>query len=239
MENNGSDQATSDPWCPHQSQRLQSTLAELDRKIKMILELVEDNGDTFAQRAEMYYKKRPELIKVVVDLQRSYISLANKYDLLRSESLCGSSSNSFRLQLVPSSALLKLDHDEGAEERVNSCNNGNVGDYDSKRDSTSRSNDRLFSSEREKMWNKMWLSVSQLIEDNTSQQAELIRRNNEKRESIKELGLYVNKLQKENRRLKHSLSHLQLNNNDNYTNIDHLKQNRSHMSKLKGLVFGK
>ena len=60
--------------------------ADLDKKVKMMLNLVEEDGDSFTKRAEMYYKKRPELIEMVEDLHRSYRSLAERYDQLRSES---------------------------------------------------------------------------------------------------------------------------------------------------------
>lgn len=51
-----------------------------------MLKLIEGDADTFAQRAEMYYKKRPELVNMIEDLYRSYRSLAEQHDLLRLES---------------------------------------------------------------------------------------------------------------------------------------------------------
>lgn len=321
MEKEGSDKAASDDsrWLEkngssdrnsphhHQSQWLQSTVADLERKIKMIFELVDDKGDTFAQRAEMYYQKKPELIKVVEDLRRSYISLANKYAILRSESLCASS-NSFRLQSsVPSSAGLAVrlqeaeagnkalitdpkstsdqdEHEEdglhdhlrtstssdlpGARTLSNSAHslmmpgdacdeelirrrdkgdeqgnrrvckiNGGFDHSKRDRDSSTIGIGSRSEAERENMWNKMRLSVSELIDDNLSQQAELIKRNNDKRESIRGLGLYINQLQNENKCLKESLAQQQQLLNKNATDHRDAKYNRSHLSKLKGLVF--
>ncbi|KAH9609517.1 hypothetical protein KSS87_022509 [Heliosperma pusillum] len=66
------------PW-------LESTLAELNEKTKTMLMLVEDDADSFAQRAEMYYKKRPELISMVEDFYRAHRSLAERYDQLKSD----------------------------------------------------------------------------------------------------------------------------------------------------------
>ncbi|KAK9945576.1 hypothetical protein M0R45_011084 [Rubus argutus] len=43
------------PW-------LQSTLAELEKNTEAMLKLIQEDADSFAQRAEMYYKKRPQLI---------------------------------------------------------------------------------------------------------------------------------------------------------------------------------
>ncbi|GMI79815.1 hypothetical protein HRI_001650800 [Hibiscus trionum] len=69
-----------------QSHWLQTILSDLDTKIDAILRIiVQDDGETFAKRAEMYYQKRPELIEMVEELQKSYRLLAEKYDQLRSQ----------------------------------------------------------------------------------------------------------------------------------------------------------
>lgn len=58
---------------------------ELDEKTKAMLKLIEPDADSFAQRAEMYYKKRPELISMVEDFYRTHRSLAERYDLVTSD----------------------------------------------------------------------------------------------------------------------------------------------------------
>ncbi|KAK3004152.1 hypothetical protein RJ639_019048 [Escallonia herrerae] len=70
---------------PRRSPWLQSTLAELDDKTKAMLKIVEEDADSFAQRAEMYYKKRPELISMVEDFYRAHRSLAERYDLVKAD----------------------------------------------------------------------------------------------------------------------------------------------------------
>ncbi|GMJ01102.1 Networked 3A [Hibiscus trionum] len=67
------------------SQWLQSTLSELDNKTKAMLKLIEEDADSFAKRAEMYYKKRPELISLVEDFYRSHRLLAERYDQIKSD----------------------------------------------------------------------------------------------------------------------------------------------------------
>ncbi|GAB2281486.1 hypothetical protein Dimus_016073 [Dionaea muscipula] len=67
------------------SQWLQSTLAELDQKTKAMLKLIDEDADSFAQRAEMYYKKRPELISMVEEFYRAHRSLAERYEQLKSD----------------------------------------------------------------------------------------------------------------------------------------------------------
>ncbi|KAJ9186134.1 hypothetical protein P3X46_005669 [Hevea brasiliensis] len=69
---------------PLQSPWLQATLSDLDEKIQMMVNIIQDDGDSFVDRAERFYKRRPELLKIVQDLQNSYLSLAEKYDQLRS-----------------------------------------------------------------------------------------------------------------------------------------------------------
>jgi len=53
--------ARTSPW-------LCSTLSELDDKTKQMLKLIDQDADSFAQRAEMYYKKRPVLVDMLGDL---------------------------------------------------------------------------------------------------------------------------------------------------------------------------
>lgn len=54
-------------------------------RVESVIKLIEEDGDTFAKRAEMYYKKRPELINFVEESYRAYRSLAERYDHLSKE----------------------------------------------------------------------------------------------------------------------------------------------------------
>ncbi|VFQ78616.1 unnamed protein product [Cuscuta campestris] len=67
------------PW-------LQSTLDELDERTNAMLRIIEGDADSFARRAEMFYKKRPELISMVQDFYKAHRLLAEGYDQLKSES---------------------------------------------------------------------------------------------------------------------------------------------------------
>lgn len=53
---------------------------DMDEKIKQMIKLIEEDADSFAKRAEMYYKKRPELMKLVEEFYRAYRALAERYD---------------------------------------------------------------------------------------------------------------------------------------------------------------
>ncbi|KAL5069363.1 hypothetical protein RYX36_020250 [Vicia faba] len=79
------------PW-------LQSTLNELNEKTKTMLKLIEEDADSFAQRAEMFYKKRPELVSMVEDFYKIHRLLAERYDQVRPEA---------GIRLLPPSACLK------------------------------------------------------------------------------------------------------------------------------------
>lgn len=53
--------------------------------MKQMLKLIENDGDSFAKKAEMYYQKRPELIACVEELYRMYRALAERYDHVTGE----------------------------------------------------------------------------------------------------------------------------------------------------------
>ena len=54
--------------------------ADMDMKVSMMIRLLEEDGDSFAKKAEMYFQKRPELLKLVEELYRAYRALAERYD---------------------------------------------------------------------------------------------------------------------------------------------------------------
>lgn len=62
-----------------------SFFADMDTKVKSMIKLIEEDADSFARRAEMYYKKRPELMKLVEEFYRAYRALAERYDYATGE----------------------------------------------------------------------------------------------------------------------------------------------------------
>ena len=70
---------------PRVKTRKQSFAAEMDQNVKRMLKLIEDDGDSFVKKAEMYYQKRPELISHVEEFYRMYRSLAERYDHVTGE----------------------------------------------------------------------------------------------------------------------------------------------------------
>ncbi|KAL5542005.1 hypothetical protein UlMin_009715 [Ulmus minor] len=69
-----------DSHIPKNSKWLQENLTDMDAKVKSMIKLIEEDADSFARRAEMYYKKRPELMKLVEEFYRAYRALAERYD---------------------------------------------------------------------------------------------------------------------------------------------------------------
>ncbi|KAJ6378962.1 hypothetical protein OIU78_029056 [Salix suchowensis] len=76
-------------WASHirtkQSKWLEQNLHDMEEKVQNMIKLIEEDGDSFAKRAEMYYKKRPELIHFVEDSFRAYRALAERYNHISTE----------------------------------------------------------------------------------------------------------------------------------------------------------
>ncbi|CAL9092006.1 unnamed protein product [Musa textilis] len=60
-------------------------ITEMEDTVKQMLKLVETDADSFAKRAELYFKRRPELITHVEDAYRAYRALAERYDRMSGE----------------------------------------------------------------------------------------------------------------------------------------------------------
>jgi hypothetical protein len=66
--------------CPKNSKWLQENLEDMDSKIKLMIKIIEEDAESFAKRAEMYYRRRPELMALLEELYRAYRALAERYD---------------------------------------------------------------------------------------------------------------------------------------------------------------
>ncbi|KAF0923838.1 hypothetical protein E2562_007697 [Oryza meyeriana var. granulata] len=76
-------------WASHirttQSKWLDTTIHEMEDRVKAMLKLIGADGDSFGKKAELYFKSRPELINHVEEMFRSYQALADRYDRISSE----------------------------------------------------------------------------------------------------------------------------------------------------------
>ncbi|OMO97107.1 KIP1-like protein [Corchorus capsularis] len=202
--------------------------ADLDRKISGILSIiVQDEGDSFAKRAEMYYQKRPELIQMVEDLHKSYRSLAEKYDQLRSDNvegkelMNGKSDNSHS-----KSTCAEEDSSNKSCDEINYNNHIEKKNGIEQRDKSDDDEDSHEAAmlENEKLCKELWLEVS-----------ELTRRNDEKRETIRDLTSKANMLHEEHEFTNGKHSPL-LTHHHNSNQVD--KKNLSKLSRLKRLLLG-
>ncbi|XP_061352488.1 protein NETWORKED 2A-like [Gastrolobium bilobum] len=84
-------------------------LTDMEEKVADTLKIIDDNGDSFAQRAEMYYRKRPELVNFVEEAFRAYRALAERYDHLSKEL---QSANRTIATVFPEQVQYRMDEDD-------------------------------------------------------------------------------------------------------------------------------
>ncbi|KAB2599200.1 hypothetical protein D8674_009471 [Pyrus ussuriensis x Pyrus communis] len=168
------DQAASFSWWwdshnrPNQSQWLEATLSGL-------------MGDSFAKRAEMLFKRKSKLINMLEDFYKSYRSLAEKYDQLRSELIQASHLRSFSsLNSLKVQTIQKCEKEISTYLKAKSLKAQVETDQESIEEHMEKEN------------------IDQGVESDGNQRAELIRRNKEKSETIERLLSQVNRLTDEN-----------------------------------------
>ncbi|CAA7027200.1 unnamed protein product [Microthlaspi erraticum] len=114
-------------WASHvrtkQSKWLEENLQDIEEKVQYALKLLEDEGDSFAKRAEMYYKRRPELISFVEEAFKAYRALAERYDHISKElQNANTTIASVFPEQVPEFAMNE-DEDSGPHDHVSSFKN--------------------------------------------------------------------------------------------------------------------
>ncbi|XP_010544064.1 PREDICTED: protein NETWORKED 2A-like [Tarenaya hassleriana] len=104
-------------WASHirtkQSKWLEHNLQDMEEKVDYTLRIIDHDGDTFAKRAEMYYRKRPEIVNFVEESFRSYRALAERYDHLSREL---QSANRTIATAFPEHIHFSLDDDDEEDE---------------------------------------------------------------------------------------------------------------------------
>ncbi|XP_014499291.2 protein NETWORKED 2A-like, partial [Vigna radiata var. radiata] len=58
---------------------------DMEHVVAETLNIIHNEGESFSQRAEMYYRKRPQLIGYVEEIFRAYRALAQRYDRISKE----------------------------------------------------------------------------------------------------------------------------------------------------------
>ncbi|RXH77150.1 hypothetical protein DVH24_023424 [Malus domestica] len=56
-------------------------MSDIEERMKMLASHTaqQDTGDTFAERADAYYKRRPQLLSLLQDLYKAYVTLSDRY----------------------------------------------------------------------------------------------------------------------------------------------------------------
>ncbi|XP_010482112.1 PREDICTED: protein NETWORKED 3A-like [Camelina sativa] len=190
------------PW-------LHSTLSELDEKTKQMLRVIDEDADSFAARAEMYYKRRPELVAVVEEFYRSHRSLVERYDLLRPSSVHKHGSSDFHDKSsstcddVSSWSEACETHEEYAESEVDDGErkwvddegeiNGIVEEMESSQVGYGEDNGD---------YEMMKEEIERLREENKVYRGMVMEKDEEKREAIRQMSLAIQMLKEENSDLK-------------------------------------
>ncbi|KAK4355717.1 hypothetical protein RND71_024688 [Anisodus tanguticus] len=223
-------ESKSQPWwfdsqkkgTPNRSPWLQSTLAELDEKTEAMLRIVEQDADSFRQRAEMYYKKRPQLINMVEDFYRTHRLLAEKYDQIKCESatrLVTPWMSPLSFTKFPQKKLMsatELSYDSYSEtfdpESELSDNMSEVEDPDIEKEEIQTPRSEMGTVEISSGFRvnndevlKLREEIERLKEESKVQQELLILKDEEKREVIRQLSLAVDLLREENTMLRKSV----------------------------------
>ncbi|XP_078154588.1 protein NETWORKED 2A-like [Carex rostrata] len=101
-------------WASHvrtkQSRWLDNDLQEMEDRVKSMVMVIEEDGDTFAKKAELYFQKRPELLNYVEETYRSYRGLADRYDHVSREL---HKANHTIAQAFPDQVQLAMQEDDG------------------------------------------------------------------------------------------------------------------------------
>ncbi|RVW55008.1 Protein NETWORKED 3A [Vitis vinifera] len=188
-------------------------MKELDEKTKAMLKIIEEDADSFGRRAEMYYKKRPELINMVEDFYRAHRSLAERYDQVRSDpgARLGPTlsspflPNKYQQPEKPTSPI-----DQSCDKPTTIMESGESEVDDPEQEDDTQLDEELGEEEEvssgisnvEVM--KLREEIERLKEENKIQKDQLMQKDEEKREVIRQLSLAVQVLKEENVSLRKS-----------------------------------
>ncbi|WOL06728.1 protein NETWORKED 3C-like [Canna indica] len=191
--------STQSPW-------LSLTLSELEEKTEQMLNLIEEDADSFAKRAEMYYKKRPQLVNMIEDFYRAHRSLAEHYDQLKSGSAVRKS-----ITVLPSyfdkswSQSISSSSETDEEPKLSSdsfySEDSEVDDPAEETEAESKLTDKPDEGTASYLA-KLKSEVERLKEENAKLKAEIVGKNEEKREAIRQLAMSLDILKEENVTLK-------------------------------------
>ncbi|KAG1338599.1 protein NETWORKED 3A [Cocos nucifera] len=180
---------------------------ELEGRTKQMLKLIEEDADSFAQRAEMYYKKRPQLVNMIEDFYRAHRSLAEQYDLLKSGGgirrntssgpsfLDKSWSQKVTNSTTDGSSVLSSDFFDSEDSEVDDPEQEEAEAESKLRQVPDKKSDY-------NVVKQMSKELERLKQENATLKAKLAEKDEEKREVIRQLALPLDILKEENAMLR-------------------------------------
>ncbi|KZV54343.1 chromatin assembly factor 1 subunit p90-like [Dorcoceras hygrometricum] len=177
-----------------------------------MLKLIEEDADSFAQRAEMYYKKRPELISMVEEFYRNHRSLAERYDSLKSE--CGTRLQSpwssplcfTKYRLEKSLSLTDKAYDSYSEvngpEETDESEVDDPEEEEMVQENVESDTEEVSSVAADMELTRLRAELEKLREEKKLNTDRLSQKDEEKREVIRQLSLAIDLLREENLKLR-------------------------------------
>lgn len=218
------------PW-------LQSTLAELEKNTEAMLKLIQEDADSFAQRAEMYYKKRPQLIGMVEEFYRAHRSLAERYDLVKSDSgtrLLTTLGSPFSTKCQSEKSMSVVDEtydclSETCEPEEYTESEVDDPDQEDETPVDKVTEQKVSNGVSDDEVRKLKEEIERLQEENRIQKDQLKQKDEEKREVIRQLSVAVDVYKQENVKLRKHLTRESADNSSPFFEFN----------KLKGKFLGK
>uniref|UniRef100_A0A0A9E736 NAB domain-containing protein n=1 Tax=Arundo donax TaxID=35708 RepID=A0A0A9E736_ARUDO len=179
-----------------------------------MLKLIDQDADSFAQRAEMYYKKRPILVDMLGDLYRTHRSLAEQCDLLKHGS--GTRHTVFGL----SSCTQGRSQAPMNGKPTSRCTSCSVSTYDSESEVDDPEDEEVSETETEssqrpqqdeqvelmraeiERLKEQNAALQKVAEENVALKAELAEKDDEKREVIRQLASSMDMMREQNSTLR-------------------------------------
>lgn len=171
--------------------------------------MIDEDADSFAARAEMYYKKRPELVAMVEEFYRSHRSLAERYDLLRPSSVHkhGAESHEKSSTCDESSWSEACEtHEEYAESEVDDGERKWVDEGEIDGIVEEKESSQVDYGEDNGNCEMVKEEIERLREENKVYSEMVREKDEEKREAIRQMSLAIQMLKEENSELKKRVS---------------------------------
>ncbi|XP_074588254.1 protein NETWORKED 3A-like [Curcuma longa] len=186
-----------------QSSWLSLTISELEEKTRQMLNLIEEDADSFAKRAEMYYKKRPQLVNMIEDFYRTHRSLAEQYDQLKSGSGVRRS-----IAVCPSYFHRSWSQSTSSSETDELSKSSSTDSFDSEDSEIDDPEEEIVEGSNRHLV-KLKQELERFQEENAKLKVEIAGKNEEKREVIRQLALSLDILKEENVTLRKCLKDLE------------------------------